>query len=398
MYNPSYGYFPKHVTIFKSGDPFDFNAMRNEDDFHTTLGRRYTEFEDLLDAKEYNEVRQLWHTPTELFRPYYGEAIARWLVDNYKKAHHPHHDLVIYEMGAGNGTLMLNILDHIRDVYPEIYPRTYFRIVEISPALAAQQQAQLIATADSRGHAPRVEIIQRSIFDWFVHVPEPCWFLALEVIDNFAHDTISYDPMTERAHQGSVLIDNAGDFYEFYLPQPDAVATRYLQTRANACKTWPVNHPLSGSSFARKLRAHLPGASNLTVPEYIPTRLMQFFESLRDFFPRHQLLLGDFHELPDPVAGLNGPVVQTRYQRRPVPVTTSLVSSVIQPQHERCLISLQRYTKDTLTLFSPPILQQRKECINTLLGSPCASQPKERSSLTGQTSKIRERAMERTPC
>ncbi|KAL8894147.1 MAG: hypothetical protein Q9192_004579, partial [Flavoplaca navasiana] len=112
LYNPNYGYFSKQAVIFNPGEPFEFNRIRDELDFQKILGQRYTDFEDKLDDKDFNETRQLWHTPTELFRPYYGEAMARYLVTNYMLAHHPFTDLTIYELGAGNGTLMLNILDY----------------------------------------------------------------------------------------------------------------------------------------------------------------------------------------------------------------------------------------------------------------------------------------------
>ena len=75
----------------------------------------------------------------------------------------------------------------------------------------------------------------------------------------------------------------------------------------------------------RQLKSRLPLAPNMTVPEYVPTRLMQFFDILREYFPLHQLLTSDFHALPDAVKGYNAPVVQTRYQRRTVPVTTPYV-------------------------------------------------------------------------
>ncbi|KAL8884997.1 MAG: hypothetical protein Q9192_006724, partial [Flavoplaca navasiana] len=112
LYNPNYGYFSKQAVIFNPGEAFEFNRIRDELDFQKILGQRYTDFEDKLDDKDFNETRQLWHTPTELFRPYYGEAMARYLVTNYMLAHHPFTDLTIYELGAGNGTLMLNILDY----------------------------------------------------------------------------------------------------------------------------------------------------------------------------------------------------------------------------------------------------------------------------------------------
>lgn len=326
LYNPHYGYFPKQVVIFSPGQPFDFNSMANEPEFHKQLGERYTDFEDALDAEVLNESRQLWHTPTELFRPYYGEAIARYLVTNYKLSNYPSHDLIIYELGAGNGTLMLNMLDYIRDFEPDVYARTKFKVIEISSALASLQTSQFTKSASARGHADHVEIINRSIFTWDTFVPAPCYFLALEVFDNLAHDTIRYDPFTEEPLQGTILIDNSGDFFEFYSKNIDPVAARFLRVRHAACSR-PFDHPLREPRFIRRFKSRLPFAPNLTVPEYIPTRLMQFFDILREYFPHHQLLTSDFHALPDAVKGFNAPVVQTRYQQRTVPVSTPLVSS-----------------------------------------------------------------------
>ncbi|KAL9625898.1 MAG: hypothetical protein Q9204_007752 [Flavoplaca sp. TL-2023a] len=324
LYNPNYGYFSKQAVIFNPGEAFEFNRIRDELDFQKILGQRYTDFEDKLDDKDFNETRQLWHTPTELFRPYYGEAMARYLVTNYMLAHHPFTDLTIYELGAGNGTLMLNILDYIRDVYPDVYERTKYRIIEISSALAALQSSHLKSSAASRGHAGHVEIINKSIFNWDIYVGAPCYFIALEVFDNFAHDAIRYDPFTEQPHQGMVLIDDEGEFYEFYTKDIDPVADRFLRVRHAACSK-PFKHPLSGSRLIRNLRSRLPFAPNLTVPEYIPTRLMQFFDTLRDYFPQHQLITSDFNELPGRIPGYSSPVVQTRYQRRTVPVRTPFV-------------------------------------------------------------------------
>ncbi|KAF3057078.1 NADH dehydrogenase [ubiquinone] complex I, assembly factor 7 like protein [Daldinia childiae] len=326
LYNPHYGYFSKQVVIFSPGEPFDFNSLRDEPTFHDELGRRYTEFEDALDKSEGrpDDTRQLWHTPTELFRPYYGEAIARYLLSNYLMTTYPYHDLIIYEMGAGRGTLMLNILDYIRDIEPTVYDRTKYKIIEISSSLAALQNSQLLATAASRGHASKVEIINKSIFDWDARVPSPCFFLAMEVFDNFAHDVLRYDMRTEEPLQGTVLIDGHGDFYEFYEPVLDPVAARFLRVRHAATGgRYRVPYPTNRS--ARWLKTQLPLAPNLSDPEYIPTRLMQFFDILERAFPAHRLVTSDFHTLPDAVRGLNAPVVQTRYQRRMVPVSTPLV-------------------------------------------------------------------------
>ena len=320
LYNPFYGYFSQHATIFNSHRPFDFNAIKDEAEFNRLVDKSYVEFEDALDEEEPDETRQLWHTPTELFRPHYGEAIARYLVTNYKMTLFPYHDLVIYEMGAGNGTMMQNILDYIRDTDPEVYARTRFKVIEISNQLSRLQKQKAFE------HLDRIEIVNRSIFDWKEYVNSPCFFLALEVIDNFGHDAIRYDPETEVPLQGSVLIDENGEMFDFYERNLDPIVSRYLNVRDTVARA-PFRTPISGPKFLRTLRHSLPLAPNLTVPEYLPTRLMQFFDILSQYFPAHRLVLSDFNHLPssDTVAGLNAPVVQTRYQRRNVQVTTPFV-------------------------------------------------------------------------
>jgi hypothetical protein len=295
--------------------------MRDELEFQQLLANEYTSFEDKLDAENPNHLRQLWHTPTELFKPYYGEAIARYLVTNYKLTLYPYQDLIIYEMGAGNGTMMANVLDYIRDTDPDVYARTQYRVIEISEHLAGLQTAQ----AARSGHTARIEIVNKSVFDWETYVPEPCFFLALEVFDNFAHDMIRYDPETEQPLQGVVLCDADGDFHDFYTPELDPVAARFLRVRQQVVES-AYDHPLAMPKILRRLRNKLPGQGNLTKPEYIPTRAMEFFDVLRERFPAHRLVMSDFASLPDAVEGFNAPVVQTRYNRETVPVTTPFVS------------------------------------------------------------------------
>ena len=325
LYNPNYGYFSKHATIFAPARPFNFPSIADEKEFNQQINQSYHDFEEVLDDIAYDANRQLWHTPTELFQPHYGHAIARYLVTNYKMTLFPYHDLIIYEMGAGNGTMMRNILDYIRDMDPSVYARTKYRIIEISSTLHSLQKTSLSPSMSDPDHLDHVELINSSIFNWKTPVPHPCFFLALEVIDNFAHDTIRYDPYTEQPMQGSVLINEDGDFVEFYEPNIDPLAARYLKLRRVAARA-PVRTPLtSPPGSLRRLYHSLPFAPNLTRPEYIPTRLMQFFDILSNYFPHHRLVLADFNALPDAAPGINGPIVQTRFERRNIVVPTPFV-------------------------------------------------------------------------
>ncbi|KAB8611424.1 hypothetical protein FH972_025929 [Carpinus fangiana] len=327
LYNPHYGYFSSQATIFNPGEPFDFPSISDEAEFNKLLDDRYHIFENELDERAPNDTRQLWHTPTELFRPHYAEAMARYLISNYKLSLFPFNDLIIYELGAGNGTFMINVLDYIRAVEPDVYDRTRYKIIEISASLAKTQRERVAAA----GHADKVEIINQSIHSWDTFVPQPCFVVAMEVIDNFGHDAIRYDLATEAPAQSHVLVDADGDFYERFEPHLDPLAARYLRVRDAASRA-PYRHPLRSGRLLRNIKSRVMGGRGAdggrlgwSQPEYIPTRLLQFFDVLQQYFPAHRLLLSDFDRLPDAVPGINAPVVQTRYRRRTIAVTTPLV-------------------------------------------------------------------------
>lgn len=88
----------------------------------------------------------------------------------------PYEDLIIYEIGAGNGTLALNILDYIREEYPEVYDRTQYKIIEISGMLANLQREKLCTKH------PCVTVTNQSVLHWSKREMAPCFFVAMEVI------------------------------------------------------------------------------------------------------------------------------------------------------------------------------------------------------------------------
>ena len=138
--------------------------------------------------------------PSQLrsLQPWYGRALARYLLATYKLNLYPYSDLIIYEIGAGNGTLMADILDFLAIEAPEVYARTKYRIIEISDRLVGKQKGSVAGgwreeggmsegemgkeKARRRGHGDRVEVIGKSIFEWDRVVHEPCFFIAMEVL------------------------------------------------------------------------------------------------------------------------------------------------------------------------------------------------------------------------
>ncbi|KAJ9110240.1 hypothetical protein QFC19_001643 [Naganishia cerealis] len=259
---------------------------------------------------------------------------------------------------------MVDVLTFLRDEHPEVYERTRYEVVEISSALAERQRLQaeragftvdLVKPGVKRVSSPaaepssspssgsttdraQVRISNVDFFDWAGSSKESCYFIALEVFDNFAHDMIRYNLETLEPMQAVVTIDNTGDFSLLYEPVTDPVIRRYLGYRRLVSGTGggnsghpaaaaaaapfssshlpvsatpPINPLLLSSPLLRKIYTSLPFAPNLSTPEFIPTKQILFLEKLREALPYHRLLVSDFDSLPDAVEGRNGPVVQT---------------------------------------------------------------------------------------
>ncbi|GMM31101.1 type II protein arginine methyltransferase [Martiniozyma asiatica (nom. inval.)] len=371
LYNPNYGYFSKEAVIFQPENPFDYNHLQGKDEFMEKWLQAYEKYDNennrtpvifnggkknakgidkaaeadkstknnkkdtsstststskstssSSDFKITKPSLQLWHTPTELFQPFYGEALARHILVNYKLNHYPYNDLIIYEAGAGNGTLMLNILDYLEKNEPDVYARTKYRIIEISSKLFNKQNHRL------KNHASKVEIVNQSILDWNIKVEDPCFFIALEVWDNFSHDVIRYDVDTKQPYQGYVVIDEHNDFHEYFSPKLDPWAKNFLQLRTESAV--PISsqkrHPLNQFYPIRKGKTILnPLRNNFSDAEFIPTSLLKFFTVLKDYFPNHHLLASDFAYFDKTIPGYNSPTVQTMHKDNMVNVDSYMV-------------------------------------------------------------------------
>lgn len=377
LYNPHYGYFSRHAVLLpdnaQRGSAFDFSNCSKEHDFMVAIEERYRHFEEsvrqngddkklpspqrspvtprarpgsrealeaaqhlgrldlarqrqsLKEEGEHDQdvkamvARQVWHTPTELFKPHYAHAIARYMVDNL-----PHGQaLVIYEVGAGSGALAKDVLDFVRENHADLYAKMEYNIIEISPRLSEQQSRTLSEHLDKG----KVQVTNKSIFDWQLAEERHCFFIALEVFDNLTHDIVRYATDTLRPYQAIVSIDDTGDMHELWEPVKDTRIKQYLSAKDK--DTLPSSVPgyltWLPAPLRRILTEHMPFYPNLTPPHYIPTGSLQLLDVLASQFPRHRLIMADFDSLPDAIPGLQAPVVQTRLNETMVAVTTYLV-------------------------------------------------------------------------
>ncbi|KAA1138961.1 hypothetical protein PGTUg99_031531 [Puccinia graminis f. sp. tritici] len=344
LYNPNYGYFFNQVEILDRPETPTAN-------FELDL---YAEYFDPASGKQNNQLllrrhlasesedqpsspadqRQIWHTPTELFKPWYAWSMAHYIVEKHlekrDQLQEEGKELKIYEIGAGNGTLCVGILDYIKEHHPNLYEKTRYTTIELSRRLADRQREKI----DRSGHQGRARVINRSILG-LTSSPElepshePCWVLGMEVLDNLARDVIRRDRVTGTPLQSIVITDQLGDFHERFIPittQNNPNLLKYLDIfDQQQTKTTQL------SLFFEKLWAkYLPFRSNLTQHQFIPTNYLILLQSIFNFFPNHRLILSDFSHLPntlnDPRSNRFGaPVVQTRYNGVTVPTSTFLV-------------------------------------------------------------------------
>lgn len=86
--------------------------------------------------------------------------------------------MVIYEVGAGNGTLCVNILNYIREQAPHLYEKTAYNIVDISSILSNQQKRSILTNS----HSKVTKLHRKSILEWNEKIEEDCFIILNEVL------------------------------------------------------------------------------------------------------------------------------------------------------------------------------------------------------------------------
>ena len=75
LYNPHYGYFSKRATIVTSPKHIDFGTLRDSVEFQEEVAKRYVSY----GKDEPGPGKQLWHTPTEIFKVRHGlDHLCHW--------------------------------------------------------------------------------------------------------------------------------------------------------------------------------------------------------------------------------------------------------------------------------------------------------------------------------
>ena len=254
-----------------------------------------------------------WLTPVELFRPHYSNALAEFVVRAAEAAGGGKgrgrgegndtsrgRGLHVVELGGGRGTNAALVLSHLRDVHPTLYADVRYTIYDASPTLLALQKRVVL---EDHYHAEdRVEFVLQDMTDvaegrggddFLPPSDVPTVVLALELLDNLAHDKVTRCRRTRELLQAEVVVDEEEDVQDDRDGTDDGKGNeeRYRE------EFRPLTDPLL-RDVLEAAPAYARGAGRR--PAWVPTVACGVLRRLLRARPRAALVLADFDWLPPP--------------------------------------------------------------------------------------------------
>ena len=308
LYNPNYGYFNKYAKILKFN--LDPKEIKDINHFDHLVAKIYQEaIRETWDINKNDLYKQLpklttslWHTPSELFSPIYGQLMANYVIEQYEKRC-KHKNCTILEVGAGNATMMNDILDFIQRKRPDLYPRFKYQIVDISPFKINTKHKNVSVVHDS------ILNLRKSTSEYHI-------VLLNEVLDNFAFDCIRFK--NKEPYQGYITYDpNAG--------LPNLVFTEDYTKLTDYQILKLFNFIDLQPSLLDTIKSKIPFSYSLSKPYFIPTQINYLFQIIKTFLPNHSILIADFDHLPDCIPGSNAPRIHAHVDGKAVTVPSLCV-------------------------------------------------------------------------
>ncbi|MDY7033946.1 MAG: SAM-dependent methyltransferase [Thermodesulfobacteriota bacterium] len=156
-------------------------------------------FTEYMDMVLYHPVEGYYHSPKEKIgkvgdyytsphvHPVFGYLIAR-LIHKMWNIMNKRHDFTIIEAGAGKGFLCCDILDYIREYFPEFYNPLTYKIIEMGHSFSMFQRDLL----KKKSHEDKVEWFQPDDFrNGIVHF-NGC-YLSNELLDAFPFNIVQVE-------------------------------------------------------------------------------------------------------------------------------------------------------------------------------------------------------------
>uniref|UniRef100_A0A7I4ESK1 Protein arginine methyltransferase NDUFAF7 n=1 Tax=Physcomitrium patens TaxID=3218 RepID=A0A7I4ESK1_PHYPA len=290
LYEPHKGYFAaKSNAVGAIAEPIRFDRIPGRAAYNEYL------------SKLYKQHDIAWFTPVEVFQPWYGYAVAEYIL----RTMDPSAPLKIYEVGGGTGTCANNILTYFKLRAPNVYKSMTYTSVEISAALAKKQKARVETVISHRGHFMVNCGSASDARTWGTVNASPCYIIMFEVLDNLPHDLVYREtPKSPWLETWVVQDQTSKNYVEERRPLQDPLIKRCLD----------VTTAVSGtSSLVASAKSSLSRLLHLAELSWIPTGCLQLLETLHRMRPNMALITSDFSSLPDvTISGARAPIVASK--------------------------------------------------------------------------------------
>lgn len=321
MFHYKWGYYPKlarkYRELMTSGfyDPIPFGQLRNQADYEEYVAR-------------VSEASPTFATPPALFQPYYGWVLAEYMITVMRSKFHPSEPLIIYEVGAGAGTLAVSILNFLAEQYPDVYAQCEYHCIELSSYAIPVLRKRLVH------HYHKAHIHHISIHNWRNLEPRRCFVLGVELLSNMPHDNIVWadDGSSYETYMYFEQDNNLATATERWEATTDPLILRYLrysnwmkEESYNALRVLcltdgqnvtlkPKYHRMEPTIYDPWIEA-MTKSLNVHNPfrvAWLPTGSTVMLETLAEFFPRHHALFADWGSVQGGINGFQGPLVQAK--------------------------------------------------------------------------------------
>ena len=301
LYHSKNAYFRTKNCVYKVKKPISFDQL-------TGRGQYLLKLEEL-----YKSEPDAFVTPVELFRPWYSRSLGYYILKRHSKIENAG-NLNIFEIGGGNGTNALHILDFLKEVSPSLYNNINYTLIEISDRMAERQIDSTFR------HKDKVKVIQKDFLDWDLPTFEDnCFVIALEVFDNLPHDKIIRTKNNSGNDWWIFNINDINDWKEIVITQIDdnlfeeknqtlndplIIRTAELFLTQKKSIWNETNEESSKFSLAKwtrkgllKTRERMEKFSDKK-SLFIPSGSLKFLDVLSKKFPKHQIIIADYTVLP----------------------------------------------------------------------------------------------------
>lgn len=228
-------------------------------------------------GKMYREQEGQWLTPVELFRPFYSDILANFVVEN--TLHNDTSDGIhIVELGGGRGTNANCMLTHLQQTQTVLYDRLSYTIIDASEPLIDLQKEVLSSTQ----HAAKVDFVFKDLLDvaedretLLEHANVPTVVFAMELLDNLPHDKIRRNRTSRQLEQGEIH-EEGSELVEVFVPLQDTLLLDMLELVPS----------FGGTAIGR--------------PSWVPSIACGVLKHISNARPSSSCAFADFDHLPPP--------------------------------------------------------------------------------------------------